>query len=130
MVVALDQRKEQTTLVPAHGTSVSVIIPYSKPDKVGNAIESVLAQDYPANLVEVILVGKGSSTLRECWPQIRAIDVGPIREPGRARNLGAAEGRGLSNRLPGVSAIGLDAGRRAFRGSKPPNRMRSQSISP
>lgn len=94
MVVALDQRKEQTTLVPAHETSVSVIIPYSKPDKVGNAIESVLAQDYPADLLEVILVGKGSSTLQERWPQIRAIDVGPIREPGRARNLGAAKASG------------------------------------
>ena len=79
---------------PASLKTVSVIIPFSKPATVGSAIESVLGQDYPSHLVEIIVVGKGSATLRETWPQIQAIDVGPIREPGRARNLGAARANG------------------------------------
>ena len=79
---------------PASLKTVSVIIPFSKPATVGNAIESVLAQDYPAELVQIIVVGKGSSKPRETWPQIIAIDEGPIYEPGRARNLGAGQASG------------------------------------
>jgi len=74
--------------------TVSVIIPFSKPATVGAAIDSVLAQDYPAAMVQIIVVGKGSDALRERWPQIETIDIGPIREPGRARNLGAKRATG------------------------------------
>ena len=74
--------------------SVSVIIPFTRPDTVGNAIESVLSQDYPSDKVEIIVVGKGSTKLAERWPQISPIDVDPISQPGRARNMGAQKASG------------------------------------
>ncbi len=74
--------------------TVSVIIPFTKPETVGNAIESVLSQDYPLDMVEIIIVGKGSQKLVGCWPQISAVDTGPIFRPGKARNLGAERATG------------------------------------
>ena len=74
--------------------SVSVVIPYSKPDKIDNCIRSVLGQEYPADLLEIILVGKGSSNVAKRWPQVTAVDVGPIFRPGKARNLGAEMANG------------------------------------
>jgi len=96
MAIRIDesQIENQTKLASTTMRSVSVVIPFSKPEAVGNAIESVLAQDYPSELVEIIVVGKGSSNLREKWPQLIAIDEGPIYEPGRARNLGASKASG------------------------------------
>jgi MoaA/NifB/PqqE/SkfB family radical SAM enzyme/GT2 family glycosyltransferase len=73
---------------------VSVIIPFSKPDTIGNTLRSIVAQDYPSEQMEIIVVGKGSTALAADWPQIIALDVGPIFRPGRARNLGASKARG------------------------------------
>lgn len=96
MAIQVDQSQieGQASLASTAMKSVSVVIPFSKPETVGNAIESVLAQDYPCDLVEIIVVGKGSSKLMEKWPQINTIDEGPIYEPGWARNLGAAKASG------------------------------------
>jgi cellulose synthase/poly-beta-1,6-N-acetylglucosamine synthase-like glycosyltransferase len=74
--------------------TVSVIIPFSKPETVGNAIRSVLDQDYPEEFLEIIVVGKGSEELLDKWPQVIAVDEGPIKQPGRARNLGAVKASG------------------------------------
>jgi MoaA/NifB/PqqE/SkfB family radical SAM enzyme len=74
--------------------TVSVIIPFSKPETVGNAIKSVLDQDYPDELIEIIVVGKNSGELLDKWPRIIPVDEGPIKQPGRARNLGAAKASG------------------------------------
>ena len=74
--------------------SVSVIIPFTRADKVGDAIHSVIAQQYPPDRMEIIVVGSGSDTIRESWPTVLAIDEGPILHPGKARNLGAAKASG------------------------------------
>jgi MoaA/NifB/PqqE/SkfB family radical SAM enzyme len=87
-------RKAEPIVMEETLKTVSVIIPFSKPETVGNAIESVLNQDYPEELLEIIVVGKGSEDLLEKWAQIIAVDEGPIRQPGRARNLGAAMASG------------------------------------
>ena len=68
---------------------VSVIIRYSKPGTIEQAVESVLAQDYPIDLVEILGVGKGSTSITERFPRVTSIDEGPILQPGKARNLGA-----------------------------------------
>ncbi len=68
---------------------VSVVIHLSRKDRVAGAIQSVLSQDYPQELIEIIVVGKGSRLLKERWPMIQVVDVGPVLQPGKARNLGA-----------------------------------------
>lgn len=93
-VDSIQVQKEDPMVMESAFKTISVIIPFSKPETVGNAIESVLAQDYPSELVQIIVVGKGSETLRKRWPQIKTIDIGPIYEPGRARNLGATKATG------------------------------------
>jgi MoaA/NifB/PqqE/SkfB family radical SAM enzyme/GT2 family glycosyltransferase len=78
-------------LSEAHITKkrVSVIIPFTRPDTVGNAIESVLSQGFPGDELEIIVVGLDSQRLVQRWPQIRPVDVGAILQPGKARNMGA-----------------------------------------
>ena len=73
---------------------VSVIIPFSRADTVGNAIESVMAQQYPDDQLEIIVVGMGSNAIQDNWPSVVAIDEGPILQPGKARNLGASKATG------------------------------------
>lgn len=72
---------------------VSIIIPFSKPDLIDGAIESIDAQDYPRRLIEVIVVGKSSRQVKKKW-KIKAVDQGPILQPGKARNLGAQKATG------------------------------------
>jgi GT2 family glycosyltransferase len=74
-------------------SQVSVIIPYSKPDVVEVALDKLIYQTYPTDLIEIIVVGPGSSMLTIRWP-IKAIDTDPIYYPGEARNIGAAEAKG------------------------------------
>ena len=87
-------RKDSGTNLAANQPSVSVIIPYSKPNKIDNCIQSVLSQDYPKDLLEIVVVGKGSTSLADRFPRVVQIDEGPILQPGRARNLGAAKASG------------------------------------
>ena len=69
---------------------VSVIIPYSKPDVAEVALEKLMQQTYPAERIEILVVGQQSSALASRWP-IKAIETHPIYYPGEARNIGAAE---------------------------------------
>lgn len=73
---------------------VSIIIPFSRPDSVDKAIESVLEQDHSTGPLEVILVGRGSSVYSQGRDEIIAIETGPIFQPGKARNIGAAKATG------------------------------------
>jgi len=73
---------------------VSVIIPFTRPDQVERAIASVTTQGYPAELLEIIVVGKGSQRLKDKWPELTSVDAGPIFRPGKARNLGAEQASG------------------------------------
>lgn len=73
---------------------VSVIIPHAKRESLGNTINSIVAQDYPEELVEVIVVGQFSEAFRREWPKVNTIDTGMPVTPGRARNLGAAHSSG------------------------------------
>src|SRR5687767_8511971 len=88
------ETENSVPVVDSTPTVVSVIIPFSKPDTIGHTLSSVLAQNYPPEQMEIIVVGKGSAALTPDWPQIIALDVGPIFRPGKARNLGAAKARG------------------------------------
>ena len=72
---------------------VSVIMPYSKPDLAEVALEKLVEQTYPADFMEIIVVGPNSSALANRWP-IKAIDTHPIFYPGEARNIGAAAATG------------------------------------
>ena len=74
--------------------SVSVVIPYTRPATIGNAIDSVLVQEYPQECLEVIVVGKGSQAVRGSYPKVIAVDTPYRIPPGKARNLGAAEATG------------------------------------
>src|SRR5260370_38847224 len=67
---------------------VSVIIPFSKHDLAEVALERLVQQTYPAEKIEILLVGPKNSSLASRWP-IRAIETGPIYYPGEARNTAA-----------------------------------------
>jgi GT2 family glycosyltransferase len=67
---------------------VSVIIPFSKPDVAEGALEKLVHQTYPMELMEILVVGPHSSALAGRWP-IKAIETHPIYYPGEARNIGA-----------------------------------------
>lgn len=73
--------------------SVSVIIPYSKPELAKVTIEKLLRQSYPAELVEIIVVGANSSAIANQYP-VKAIETKPIFFPGEARNTGARAAAG------------------------------------
>ncbi len=72
---------------------VSVIIPFSKVDVVESAIEKIISQTYPADRVEILVVGPQSRGLAARYP-IRAIETHPIYYPGEARNIGARAATG------------------------------------
>lgn len=71
--------------------SVSVIIPFSKPNLIEVALEKLAQQTCPAD--EIIVVGQHSSALTSRWP-VRAIETAPIYYPGEARNIGAQAAKG------------------------------------
>ena len=88
---------KETTLLPVADVTrgkVSVIIPHAKREALGNTINSVIAQDYPEELLEVIVVGQLGEAFRREWPKVITIDTGKPVTPGRARNLGAAQSSG------------------------------------
>ncbi len=66
---------------------VSVIIPYSKPDVAEVALEKLMQQTYPAERIEILVVGQQSSALASRWP-IKAIETHPIYYPGESHNIG------------------------------------------
>lgn len=71
---------------------VSVVIPFSRVEMIEYTLEAVMAQSYSGAL-EVIVVGPHANALTALWPII-PFESGPICEPGRVRNLGAAQARG------------------------------------
>ena len=75
-----------------HLPTVSVIIPASRLEKAAQALRKLSKQDYPG-MIEIIVVGPPAEWLAQRW-LIRALNPGLIREPGKARNLGAAEAKG------------------------------------
>ncbi len=72
--------------------SVSVIIPASRLDKATQALVSLQEQRYDGKL-EFVVVGTIAPELAKAWPII-AVDAGPIKEPGKARNIGAQHASG------------------------------------
>jgi GT2 family glycosyltransferase len=67
---------------------VSIIIPYTRADLVEILLSRLMQQTYPAQLVEIILVGHNSSSLAAHWP-IKAIETTQALFPGEGRNVGA-----------------------------------------
>lgn len=73
-------------------TTVSVIIPASRLHKAAQALLPLCNQSYPGK-IEIIVVGPPAAELARHWPII-ALHPDPIYEPGRARNIGAAQATG------------------------------------
>lgn len=71
---------------------VSVVIPASRLYKATHALQPLYDQSYSGD-IEIIVVGPPSAALAQYWPLI-AVHPEPINEPGRARNLGAAQATG------------------------------------
>ncbi len=66
---------------------VSVIMPVVRSDLGAQALESLFKQKY-AGEIEIIVVGACADELANQWPII-PVNYGLIRDPGKARNLGA-----------------------------------------
>ncbi len=71
---------------PATYPSVSIIMPATRPTLAEQALQALSQQSY-AGKIEIIVVGPPATQLAQRW-SIIAVNPGPIREPGRARNLG------------------------------------------
>ncbi len=67
---------------------VSVIIPYTRSDLIEAILSRLIQQIYPAELVEIIIVGEHSGMLNSKWP-ITTFDTSTRLYPGAARNMGA-----------------------------------------
>jgi len=87
--------------VDGPGLSFSIVIPtYKRPQYLAACLESVAALDYPAALVDVVVVDDGGDVPLEgvVAPYRGRLSVTLVRQghggPGAARNTGAAQGRG------------------------------------
>jgi glycosyltransferase involved in cell wall biosynthesis len=78
--------------VESHQPSVSVIIPVSRPAKVGQVLRTLSKQQYTGER-ETIMVGPSVEGIARRW-SIRAVRTERIGKPGQARNLGAAHAKG------------------------------------
>ena len=68
-----------------HRPTISVIVPaFNEQEGITGTIASIVACDYPAHLVEIVVINDGSTdqtwdrmvAARETWPQVHAIDLG------------------------------------------------------
>jgi glycosyltransferase involved in cell wall biosynthesis len=75
-----------------HLPAVSVIVPASRLDKAAQTLESLQRQRYDGPL-ELIVVGSVADELAKTW-SITPIHTGPLKEPGKARNLAAQHASG------------------------------------
>jgi glycosyltransferase involved in cell wall biosynthesis/GT2 family glycosyltransferase len=71
---------------------VSVIVPVARPELGAQALESLSKQHYTGEL-ETIVVGACADDLAQRW-KIVSVNRGPVRDPGKARNLGAMQATG------------------------------------
>ena len=77
-----------------HRPRVSVVIPSTRRKKIKDVLNPLLEQQYPRELLEIIVVGEAANELIDSRREIMAIQVGPIFRPGKARNLGAERATG------------------------------------
>lgn len=73
--------------------AISIIIPCSRLEQVSSALEQLMRQTYPSELVEILLVGFGCASLADHYP-IKAVETAPLYYPGEARNIGARAATG------------------------------------
>ncbi|GCE09007.1 glycosyltransferase family 2 protein [Dictyobacter aurantiacus] len=73
--------------------SVSVIIPYSRVDLIETVLEKLSQQAYPADLIEIIIVGQPGKTVEEQWSP-HTVNAASNMYPGQKRNQGARIARG------------------------------------
>jgi hyaluronan synthase len=68
-----------------HRPTVTVIVPaFNEEEGIEGTIASIVNSDYPAHLLEIVVVNDGSTddtwqrmvAARERWPQVHAIDLG------------------------------------------------------
>lgn len=91
MCIAVDMLIEEKRPCEA-ATTVSVIIPASRLHKAMQALLPLCNQSYSGK-IEIIVVGPPAAELAHHWPII-AVHPDPIYEPGRGRNIGAAQATG------------------------------------
>lgn len=72
--------------------SVSVIVPVARAELGGRAVESLHNQKYNGD-IEIIVVGAAADEIAKQWSVVVA-NNGPIRDPGKARNMGAIVAKG------------------------------------
>jgi glycosyltransferase involved in cell wall biosynthesis len=74
---------------------VSIIVPVSRLGQAAKTLETLINQRY-AGKMEIIVVGARADELTRLWPDwpIIPINCGAVREPGRARNIGAERASG------------------------------------
>lgn len=73
--------------------TISIIIPCSRPEQVNKTLEQLTRQTYPAELVEILLVGSECAALADSYPA-RVVVTEAQYYPGKARNTGAYAARG------------------------------------
>lgn len=71
---------------------VSVVVPVTRPELGTLALDSIHRQHY-AGEIETIVVEACDSSLAQDW-SITPVNRGPVRYPGKARNLGASHATG------------------------------------
>lgn len=73
----------------------SVIIPSGRPERVAVTVHSLLTQNLPRDMYEIIVVTPDYSPLpNDFSPEARVVLTGRLFPPGRMRNIGAREARG------------------------------------
>ncbi len=84
----LTSRDNKAMLYVESYPRVSIIVPVARAELGTHAVESLSKQHYSGE-IEIIVVGAAADELAQKWSVISA-NHGPIRDPGKARNLGAA----------------------------------------
>lgn len=74
-------------------STVSIIIPCSRPEQVTRTLDLLAQQTYPSELTEIVVVGSECTPLASRYP-INVLETASIDCPGEARNLGARAATG------------------------------------
>lgn len=74
---------------------ISVVIPSGRPERVAVTVHSLLTQNLPRDMYEIIVVTPDYCALPNDLPkEVRVVSTGRLFPPGRMRNIGAREARG------------------------------------
>lgn len=83
-----------TSTASQHPVRFSIIVPTRDSPTLAETLESLRAQQYAPDLIEIVVVGRSNETPSGGTPAIRFIRPADALPPSAARNLGARETRG------------------------------------